>query len=114
MDKIIKVVTQVVKSFVKEGIEFESTDSGNSDSYEYIDVEGHDITVGDDNNREQWEVSLENIKSEESNLIKILTNSLGEPTKNIYDNKVYNWKTGKVTVVYSKDSIEFYQDYDKK
>ena len=116
MKKLLSSVTKVIKSLNKNGFTFKSEDNC-EDNLDYIDVEGHEVIVGDDNERESWNVNLETIKGG-SDLVKVLTGVLGDPTKT-HDRgdgtKVLNWDPSKnVIIVQFNDKIEFVQYYSKR
>jgi hypothetical protein len=114
MKKLLTQVTKVIKSLNKNGFTFKSEDNC-EDHLEYLDVEGHEVIVGDDTNRESWNVSLNSIKGE-GDLTELLVKVLGKPSKiHTGDRKVYNWEpTKNVIIVFFEDSIEFSQDYEKR
>jgi hypothetical protein len=114
MKKLLSQVTKVIKSFNKDGFTFKSEDNC-EDSLEYFDVEGHEVIVGDDNNRESWNVSLNDIKGTGS-LEDVLVKVLGTPSQiHDGDRRVFNWEPSKnVLIVWFEDSIEFTQYYSKR
>ena len=120
MKKLLSQVTKVVKSLNKNGFTFKSEDNC-EDNLEYEEVDGHEIIVGDDNERQSWNVSLNDVKGTTS-LEEVLIKTLGQPSK-IHGNpptyegerRVLNWEPSKnVLIVFFNDSIEFSQYYDKR
>lgn len=112
--KLISQVTKVVESLNENGFTFLSEDNC-EDELDYIDVEGKEIIVGDDNNRETWNVTLNKVKGP-TDLRELLISVLGKPDR-IQDDerKVLNWEPdSSILIVYFDDSIEFCQYYTKQ
>jgi hypothetical protein len=112
MNKVIKQVTKVIKSLDKKGVSFVSEDNC-EDSLDYLDIEGHEVIVGDDSERETWNVTLNKVSV---NVEDILVEVLGPPTRVFPGQyRVLNWEpTKNVLIVYSDNSIEFTQYYSKR
>lgn len=114
MKKLLEQVTKVIKALDEKKFTFLSEDNC-EDNLDYLEVEGHEVIVGDGTNRQTWNVALNNIAGK-SDLPKLLIETLGEPIQIIGGKRmVHNWEpTKNVLVVYSGDSIEFTQYYTKK
>lgn len=130
MDKITKLSTKVVRALIKSGMDFASTDSC-PDQYFYEEIDGREITIGEDNNRNQWEVMLEDVTRDGKpvsfqELSDVLTPIFGVATHPTHylppdyklsepDMNVNNWKIGKkVLVVQRGNALEIYQDFVKQ
>lgn len=112
MDKLIATVTKVVNAFDNAKISFESSDDG-AGSLDYIPIGNHEIIVCDDDEREDWCVTL-NFDGKDPNVLNAITSALGEPSKR-HDNGALNWGSfNQVLVVFSGDSMEFIQRYSKR
>ena len=122
VDKLTNQVTKVLKKFNEEWFTLSSTDSCPTHLF-YKTIEGYDITIGDDDERQEYEVMLENIKDKDGNvvsddrLLQVLSGLFGEP-RVIKDNKGKVWfhtfqPTKKVKVHCHNGTLEFYRSYNK-
>jgi hypothetical protein len=124
MKEIIKSVTKITKILKSRGFTLESEDNCES-SLTYHTINGYELVIGDDNEREQWCLRLEKIKSPtgtpvtHQEMTEILIGVLGPQTKQVtrtdLDHTINNWNiTKKFYIVHEGDSIEFFQDYTKR
>jgi len=116
MKKLLKTVGLVIKGLVEAGVEFTSSDDFENDfSPIPHDVEGHEVSVGDDGERDQWEVILRVTPKEGVDVHQVVSKVLGPPVRT-FDNpgrKITNYEPKKVLVVVGDDEIQFFQDYKK-
>jgi hypothetical protein len=121
MKKLLSQVTKVIYALNKNAYQFKSEDNC-EDSLEYHDIGGHEVIVGDDNERQSWNVQLNDIKGAGDGkiphdvLTEFLVGVLGPQSKvHTGARKVNNWEPSKnVLIVHFDDSIEFTQYYSKR
>lgn len=111
MKQLLKMVSDLISKFDDRGFTFTSEDEC-EDHLSYLEVLNHDIIVGDDTNRETWNVHLNNVKGP-SDLRDLLVEVFGQPSETL-SNGVTNWKpTPVLWIQHSGDSVEFTQYYTK-
>lgn len=117
MRNILDTVGLVITGLVTSGLTFESSDDFENDfSPCEVDVQGHPISVGDDSERDEWEVVLRVTKKEGIDIHEVVSSVLGTPTRNhLHEGyRVTNFEPPKVLVVVGDDwEIMFYQSYEK-
>jgi hypothetical protein len=114
MKNILVTVGRVITGLVTSGLTFESSDDFENDfSPTPEDIEGHEVFVGDDGERDQWEVVLRVTPKEGINIHDVVSSVLGPPTK-VHPHGVTNYEPLNVLVVVGDDwEVMFYQDYEK-
>jgi len=114
MKKLISAVTKIVKALNAKGFSFVSEDNC-EDHFDYLTIEDRDIIVGDDGERQSWNVYLNEIKGT-GDLTEVILETLGEPSGTVFvgGRNVCNWrKTKNLCIVFADDSVEIEQDYQK-
>lgn len=120
--KVESSLKKVIKFFNKKGFNFECEDNM-EDHLDYQNIEGHDVIIGDDTNREQWCCELSKIVDKDGkslthvDLTNVLIEVFGLQSKihNHPSSVVNNWEPKKnLLIVHRDDSIEFFQYYTKR
>ena len=120
--KVESSLKKVIKVLNKKGFNFECEDNC-EDHLDYLEIEGHEVIIGDDTNREQWCCELSKIVDRDGKTVthddmtKILVEVFGPQSKihNHPGSIVNNWEPMKnLLIVHRDDSVEFFQYYTKR
>lgn len=111
------MVGTVIKALVARGLTFDSSDDFENDFSPYPEtIEDHEVFIGDDGERDQWEVTLRVTPKDGVDLHEVVVSVLGPPTRDIARGdgiRITNFEPEKVLVVVGDGEVMFYQDYKK-
>lgn len=105
------VLTKIVKLLDTHGVNFKTEDSMDGSPW-YLEIEGREIVINDDYEREQLYTNLE-FEQPLKEFEEIFTSEFGAPEKK-YPHGVLNWTVKKNLIVLSGDGVEVIRNYTKR